>query len=234
MPAPLRSRALDMRFSPDGKRLTAIYGDRLVCVWDISGKRPAVVDFIDALALDKDQVLQAFTHPLLLSPDGKYLAVDSHRGTDRSCRVWEIEHRRLIVSHEKDELLGTRAIMAFADDSRTFCVERESPSAQPAVLAWDLASGKPTELPGVTHVVDADVDAVDQPSPDGSRLLRTVERVIKIDDRQSGRTLLEYGGPDPYFWAIFSPDGNYILAGRSNGAELLDASPVAVLRRKSR
>ncbi len=55
-PAPPRSRASDIRFSPDGKRLTAIYGDRLVCVWDISGKKPAVVDFIDALALDKDQV----------------------------------------------------------------------------------------------------------------------------------------------------------------------------------
>ena len=226
-PAPLRSRALDMRFSPDGKRLTAIYGDRLVCVWDISRKRPAVVDFIDALALDKDQVLQAFIHPLLLSPDGKYLAVDSHHGPDRSCHVWEIEHRRLIVSHEKDELLGTRAIMAFGDDSRTFFVERRSPSAQPAVLAWDLASGKPTEPPGLTHVADADVDAVDQPSPDGSRLLRTVDSVIKIDDRQTGRTLLEYGGPDPYFWAMFSPDGNYILARRSNGIELLDASPLA-------
>jgi WD40 repeat protein len=162
-----------------------------------------------------------------LSPDGKYLAVDSHRGRDRCCRVWDIEHRRLVVSHEKDEMLGMRANMAFGEDGRTFCVERKSPSAQPAVLAWDLASGKPTEPPGVTHVGDTDIDAVDQPSPDGLRLLRTVDAVIKIDDRQTGGTLIEYGGPDPYFWAMFSPDGNYILARRSNGIELLDASPVA-------
>jgi hypothetical protein len=117
--------------------------------------------------------------------------------------------------------------MAFGDGSRTFCVERRSPGVQPAVLAWDLATGKPIEPAGVTHVVDADIDAVDQVSPDGSRLLRTVDGVIKIDDGQSGRSLIEYGGADPYFWAMFSPDGSYILARRSNGVELLDASPIA-------
>jgi serine/threonine protein kinase/WD40 repeat protein len=223
---PSRYRALDMRFSPDGKRLTAIYCDRLVCVWDISGEKPVVVDFIDALALNKDQKLQSFTHPLLLSPDGGYLASDSHHGMNRCFRVWEVEHRRMIVSHENDKFLDTTPTMAFAENSRTFCLERKSPIAEPPVLAWDLAAGKPTELPGITHLVDPDVDSLDQVSPDGSRLLRTVDGVIKIEDRQTGRALLEHGDRDPYFWATFSPDGNYILARKSNGAELLDASPI--------
>ena len=216
-------RATEIRFAPDGKRLTAIYYDRLICVWDISGERPAVVDFVDMSALDKDQGVHPFAHPLLLSPDGKYVASDSrHFSMTRNYHVWEIEHRRLVVSHEKDAWIGTEPKMAFTRDSRTFVLERRSPNAKPAVLAWNLATGKPAEAPEVTNLVDS----VDQVSPDGSRLLRIVDGVLKIEDRQTGRTLIEYGG---CFWAIFSPDGNYILACKDESAELLDAGPVTQL-----
>ena len=216
-------RASDIRFAPDGKRLTAIYYDRLICVWDTSGAKPAVVDFLDMMALDKDQGVHPFAHPLLLSPDGKYLASDSrHFSTTRKFHVWEIGHRRLVVSHEKDTGIGAEPKMAFARDSRTFVLDRNSPNANRAVLAWDLASGKPAEVPDVTHRVDP----VDPISPDGSRRLRIVDGGIKIEDRQTGRTVLEYRG---YVWAIFSPDGHYILACKRDGAALLDASPFAQL-----
>jgi WD40 repeat protein len=182
-----------------------------------------VVDFLDMMALDKDQGVHPFAHPLLLSPDGKYLASDSrHFSTTRKFHVWEIGHRRLVVSHEKDTGIGAEPKMAFARDSRTFVLDRNSPNANRAVLAWDLASGKPAEVPDVTHRVDP----VDPISPDGSRRLRIVDGGIKIEDRQTGRTVLEYRG---YVWAIFSPDGHYILACKRDGAALLDASPFAQL-----
>ena len=112
--------------------------------------------------------------------------------------------------------------MAFTKDSRSFRLERTAPNARPSALAWDLATGKPAEVPGVTHLGDS----LDQVSPDGSRLLKIVEGAIEIDDRQSGRTLLGYGDEGAYLWAIFSPDGNYILACKDKSAELFDASPV--------
>jgi WD40 repeat protein len=224
--SPPQYGALDIRFSPDGKRLTAIYCDRLVCIWDISAEKPAVVDLIDSLALNKGEQLESFTHPLVLSPDGKYLASDSHGGKNRHFRVWEIEHRRPILSYEKDDSLGTSPKMAFGEDSRTFCLGRTYLNNEPPVLAWDLATGKPTKVPGITHLIDVDVDSVDQFSADGSRLLRTVGDVIKIEDRQTGQTLIECGGEHPYLWSIISPDGNFILARRTNGAEMLDASPI--------
>ena len=71
--------------------------------------------------------------------------------------------------------------MAFTKDSRSFRLERTAPNARPSVLAWDLATGKPAEVPGVTHLGDS----LDQVSPDGSRLLKIVEGAIEIDDRQS-------------------------------------------------
>jgi len=214
-------RASDIRFSPDGKRLTALYYDRLVCVWNISGEKPALVDFVDVLSLDKEQVIDPFAHPFLLSPDGKYLAGALHAGMKHYFSVWEIEHRRPVVLHKNDKSLGMEPKMTFASDGRTFYLDLASPDARPPVLAWDLTTGKPAEPPGVDRLPDP----ADHVSRDGSRLLEIVDGIIKIKDRQTGRTLLEYGGRDPtYLWAIFSPDGNYILACKTSGAELFDGT----------
>jgi WD40 repeat protein len=231
---PRRLMASEIRFSPDGKRLTAVSYDRLIGVWDISGERAALVDFIDALALDKDQDLGA--NPLLLSPDGKYLASQSRRypyrrrddyidtdlRRDDCFRVWEIENRRLVLFHEKDAFHGA---MAFSDRDRTFLLARALPNAKPSVLAWDLASGKLTEKAGVLRVVDS----FDEVSPDGSRVLRTLDGVIEIKDRQTGRTMIKWGGRGDYLWTMSSPDGNYILACKPKGSELLDVSPIATV-----
>ena len=222
--------ASDLRFAPDGKRLTAIYYHRLICVWDIAGGRPAVVDLIDLLALDKDEDVHTL---MLLSPDGKYLASDSHRRRDHCFRVWEVASRRLVVSHDEDNFPGTEPQMTFATNNRTFCLQRSrtlrlqrsSPDAKAPVLAWDLTTGKPTGIPDVAQLADS----VDQVSPDGSRLLRTAGGVMTIEDRRTGRTLLERRGQDAYDWAIFSPDGNYILVRKGMSTELLDASPIATV-----
>ena len=214
-------RAGDIRFSSDGKRLTATYYDRLICVWDISGEKPALVEFIDLLALERGRKLAESTQRLL-SPDGRYLATASNGAHDKHYnRVWEIENRRLVVSHEEDVSAGKDSKLAFTADGRTFFLRRGSSSAG-SLRAWDLESGKPTKMPGDGQWADA----ADQANPDGSRVLRIVDGVIKIEDRAHDRTLIEYPDQAPYHWATFSPDGNYILACGLVSAELLDASPI--------
>jgi WD40 repeat protein len=220
-------RASDLRFTPDGKRLVAVYYDRLICTWDLSNEKPKLIDFVDELALEPNQGYRLFTH-LLLSPDGRYLASESYRGQDQYYRVWEIEKRRLIIAHEKDVFLGLKPRMLFSADSAIFYLERGTPKAQPPVLAWDLATGNAVNSDGVVHLLAS----TDQVSPDGTRQIRIVEGVIDIEDRATGRTLIEYAGAERYFWAIFSSDGKYILACKDKGVELFDATPVETAAEK--
>jgi WD40 repeat protein len=212
--------ASHIRFSPDGRRLAVVYESRLVVIWDISGENPARLSLLDEQALGGD-IHRLGVANLIVSRDGRYLAVESLFPQGRAYRVWDIENQNLLVDHRNDKFLGWNPQMKFDSASRLFLLKRSYSHARPPLLAWDLATAKPA----AGSDLEENFAAAGETTPDGSRQITVDNGLLKIIHRETGLALVEYAGAENYTTAVLSPDGNYLLAGNYDRVDLLDGSP---------
>ena len=155
--------ALSAEFSPDGRRVLAVYGGRTARVWDADTGAARVWKVSHSM-------VQAFAH---FSPDGRSI-VTTYNGvvdsgstagtrtyTDRVVRIWDASTGRLrhILRGHKSRVVTA----AFSPDSKRLVTASWDRTAR----VWDLATGK--ELFALPQQGSSLFSA--EFSPDGRRLL---------------------------------------------------------------
>jgi WD40 repeat protein len=186
-------------FSPDGKFLATVGGDRTIRIWDrATGKQVRVI---------KDP--HHFSCGVKISGDGKLVAAAGYGGpkpkgkrTD-PIRVWEMATGKCVATLEGHVGGGRR--LAFFPNPRRLA----SAGFDGKVRIWDLTTGKRlVELaPKFTSVVCMTV------SPDGKQLAVGDEKSLTLWDPATGKKVRSLGDRQPTQGVAFSPDGKLLAAG---------------------
>jgi WD40 repeat protein len=210
----VRGHGRTVAISPDGRYLAIGRDEPDVAVCDLSRG-------------GQDRLLGIpveMTSDLKFSPDGRTLAVSSHRS--REIILWDIEtgQPRMTLRGHSSPVMA----MAFAPDGQSL-----ASAAWPdrVVVLWDLDTGRPRRrltgpsiwAPSLAY------------SPDG-RLLATVnasERCVRIWDVRTGGQVGRIAGHSlPIHSVAFSPDGRLLATGAGDGsARLWSAATGRELRR---
>jgi WD40 repeat protein len=203
-------RDLDVRgygravaFSPDGRYLAVGRDEPDVVLCDLGRRGPA-----RHLGIPVEK-----TSNLRFSPDGRTLAVSSHRS--REIILWDIEtgQRRMTLRGHSSPVMT----MAFAPDGRSLA---SAAWPDPAVLLWDLATGRPRQrLTGPSILVSTLAY-----SPDGRRLatVNAGERGVRIWDVGTGGQVGRIVGHSlPIQSVAFSPDGRLLATAAGDGSARL-------------
>jgi WD40 repeat protein len=200
------AKVCSVAFSPDGRRIATGSLDNTVKVWDAHG---------GLQVLD----LHGHTGPVYgvaFSPDGQHLASAAQ---DQTVKVWEAHggEQGLTLQGQPSGVTS----VAFSPDGHRLaagCLDQ-------TVKVWDASSGQqlltvrghPGRVGGVAF------------SPDGRRLVSAggawdeqkqqyVSGELKVWDAQTGQQLLELRGHTAgALSAAYSPDGNRIAGGLSDG-----------------
>jgi WD40 repeat protein/serine/threonine protein kinase len=187
----------NMVFSPDGKRLITIGGDRPKEL----GHRPAPE--LKTWDAQTGQELRRFTlngDPegiMVFSADAQRLASGSHG----EVKVWDTQ-----TGQELHTFKGGSNEVVFSPDGKRLA----SPSGREVKL-WDVQTGE--ELPALEGPT-AEINALAF-SLDGHRLACAFEdkdKTVKVWDAQSGQELLSLKHPDWVYRLAFSPDGKRLLS----------------------
>ncbi len=230
-------------FSPDGKTLLTVSGDRFPKLWDAATGRP-----IATLEHSKGSMTAVF------SPDGGLVATESsdnivrlwdartgrmkqllngHSSTvydlafspdgetlatgsfDRTARLWDVRTGRL-----KQTLAGFDGRVprvAFSPDGRTLAAKGGRKTH--VIKLWDVATGRllsTLPLPGRGDEVE-EIGF----SPDGRALVAASGKTVRVWDAAAGRLLGEFeGGRNP---VAFSPRGRQFATAGKDGTDLLVA-----------
>jgi len=196
-------------FSPDGKILFAITADRHVRGWKVDTLYEVVCS-----ASPLPNAATACTAELLVSPDGRFLAIAQMpmRGM-KSDTILVFDARTGDQKLTGDSAPGQPRI-AFSGDGRAFAAvtsSRDPSSTLPELSIWDTATGKlKVGLPSI--------DGQPAFSPDGRTVAVTHERGVLLIELATGRTRHEFrhfGRVEP------------ALAWRADGRVLASASPEA-------
>jgi WD40 repeat protein len=228
-------------FSPDGRTLLTVSGDRFPRLWDAATGRP-----IATLEHSKGSMTAVF------SPDGGLVATESsdnivrlwdartgrmkqllngHSSTvydlafspdgetlatgsfDRTARLWDVRTGRL-----KRTLAGFDGRVprvAFSPDGRTLAAKGGRKTH--AIKLWDVATGRllsTLPLPGRGDEVE-EIGF----SPDGRALVAASGKTVRVWDAAEGRLLGEFeGGRNP---VAFSPRGRQFATAGKDGTALL-------------
>jgi len=186
----------NLSYSPDGKRLATIAGDRVARVWDAAtGKAVAKLPLPLGGGTD-----------LAFANGGKTLAVSC--GGDRTVRFFDIDAAKQTSQVDLGPGLGAPTL-ALALDGQTLYVS----SNEPLLHAYDVASGKElfpvTGHPGGTQALAW--------SPDGKLVATSgaVDRSIILWDAASGKIQRHLPALDPSWsttYVQFAPDSKTLLS----------------------
>jgi len=153
----------------------------------------------------------AFSHALVFSPDGRWLAAGSRDGF---LRLWDMADRSGSMSSQTQPALIIQAhkkgvnSLAFNPDSSILA----SGGNDAVARFWDLASGKLLGLViGGTFAVPSIAFA-----PDGKILAIVNGNMIRLREIKSGRIAGTLKAETPLYNVAFSPDGRVLAASDLN------------------
>ena len=189
--------ALNIAFSPNGKRIAVAGDDEVVRILEVAtGKILLTVD----------------GHAARYSPDGKSILTATIDGT---LKAWAASTGKEILLPGQ---MDAGHSIAFRPDGNQIAtvVSGDLPKI------WDVKTGRElAAFPGHTDFVGS-VSF----SPDARRLLTASDDgTARVWDAGTGRQLLSLSGPAGWVWsAVFSPDGRQIATASGNEAYLWDAN----------
>lgn len=203
-----------MAFSPDGRHLAIGREEPDIFLYELGREdRPRPLG-----------IPVRSTSDLRFSPDGRTLAVSSHRS--REIIVWDLDAgRRRMTLRGHD---GPVSIMAFGPDGRSLA---SSGVQDRMIVIWDLDTGVPGRRVVITPIAVSCLAY----SPDG-RLLAAASpgrESVRIWDIRTGESVGKIaGGPLPIRSVAFSPDGRQLATASAEGtAGLWDPATGRELRR---
>lgn len=225
------------RFSPDGMTILTSNTDGTIFVWDLSFRRARMILEAGANQSDSYTVSAAFSPDAKLVATVRVARNQPDVGQVwelATGHIWTFTHDRALYgiafSTDGEQLLTTDDVSAQVRELSTGRVLLElphgedlhdaafSPDAKQIITTgervlkiWDVNSGR------IIEEIPSGAEDIDGPatfSPDSQRVLIVAGGRARVWDVGSRRVVLELsrrGEDDRIEWAVYSPDGRYIL-----------------------
>ena len=152
---------------------------------------------------EKDVGYSIQLHNLELSPDGRHLAAPCDSSV---IKVWDAGTGKEVLS-VAHPFRPTQPI-AFSPDSKRFAAV-DHKAAEPAVIVWDVATGKPRKLASLDRETDFRFLTF---SPDGKRLALGGNQQVRVFDAGAGKRLHLFKTATVVHHTTFSPDSKSLAA----------------------